>query len=64
MRDCVALSGIGLVSSLVVLTVAVLLLGRQPQPAAAPGIVSALPVVNAALNATSAALLLVGYCFI
>ena len=64
MRDCVALSGIGLVSSLVVLTVAVLLLGRQPQPAAAPGVVSALPVVNAALNATSAALLLVGYCFI
>jgi len=64
MRDCVALSGIGLVSAFVVLTVAVLLLGRPPQPAAAPGVVSALPAVNAALNAASAALLLAGYGFI
>jgi len=64
MRESVALSGIGLVSSLVVLTVAVLLLSRQPPPAAAPGVVSALPVVNAALNATSAALLILGYGFI
>jgi putative membrane protein len=63
MRDRVALSGIGLVSSVVVLAVAVLLLGRQPQPGVAPG-VSALPLVNAALNAISGALLIVGYGFI
>jgi putative membrane protein len=63
MRDRVALSGIGLVSSVVVLAVAALLLGRQQRPNAAPG-VSALPMVNAALNAISGALLIVGYGFI
>jgi len=63
MKDRVALSGIGLVSSLVVVGVGVLLLGRQPQTGAMQG-VSALPAVNAVLNGTSAALLTAGYCFI
>ena len=63
MKDRVALSGIGLVSSLVVVAVGVLLLGRQPQTSAMQG-VSALPAVNAVLNGTSAALLTAGYCFI
>ena len=53
LKDRVALSIIGLVSSLVVLVVGFLLLGRRPQMGAAPD-VSALPVVNAWLNATSA----------
>ena len=63
LKDRVALSIIGLVSSLVVMVVGFLLLGRQPQMGAAPN-VSALPVVNAWLNATSAALLTAGYGFI
>ena len=63
MNDRVALSVIGLASALVVVIVAVLLLGRQPETAAVHG-VSALPAVNAALNGTSAALLTAGYCFI
>ncbi len=63
MKDRVALSLIGLVSSLVVAAVGVLLLGRQP-PMGAVHDVSALPVVNAFLNGTSAALLTAGYCFI
>ena len=63
MRDRVALSVIGLASALVVVIVAVLLLGRQPQTGVVHG-VSALPAVNAALNGTSAALLTAGYCFI
>lgn len=63
MKDRVALSGIGLVSLLVVAAVGILLLGRQPQTGAVQG-VSALPAVNAVLNGTSAALLTAGYCFI
>src|SRR5712692_5770183 len=63
MKDRVALSGIGLVSLLVVAAVGVLLVGRQPQPGAMQS-VSALPAVNAVLNGTSAALLTAGYCFI
>lgn len=63
MKDGVALSGIGLVSFLVVAAVGVLLLGRQPQTSAAQD-VSALPAVNAVLNGMSAALLTAGYCFI
>ena len=63
MKDRVALSGIGLVSSLVVAAVGVLLLGRQPQTGAVQG-VSALPAVNAVLNGISAVLLTAGYCLI
>lgn len=63
MKDRVALSGIGLVSLLVVVAVAVLLLGRRPQAGAVQGL-SALPAVNAVLNGASAALLTAGYCFI
>ncbi len=63
MTDRVALSLIGLTSSLVVVAVGFLLLGRQPQMGAQEG-VSALPVVNAVLNGTSAGLLTAGYLFI
>ena len=63
MADRVALSVIGLVSSLVVVAVGFLLLGRQPQIGAMHD-VSVLPVVNAFLNGTSAALLTAGYVFI
>jgi putative membrane protein len=63
LKDRVALLIIGLVSSLVVMVVGFLLLGRQPQMGAVRD-VSALPVVNAWLNATSAALLTAGYGFI
>ena len=56
MTDRVVLSVIGLVSSLVVVAVGFLLLGRQPQIGAMHN-VSVLPVVNAFLNGTSAALL-------
>src|SRR3990172_6475027 len=63
MKDRVALSGIGLVSLLVVAAVGVLLLGQQPQTGAVQS-VSALPAINAVLNGTSAALLVAGYCFI
>ncbi|MFQ5828445.1 MAG: DUF420 domain-containing protein [Candidatus Methylomirabilia bacterium] len=58
-----ALSVIGLTSSMVVVAVGVLLLGRQPQIDAAPDL-SALPAVNASLNGTAAALLTAGYLFI
>ncbi len=63
MNDRVALSMIGLVSSLVVIAVGFLLLGRQPQMGAVHT-VSALPIVNAVLNGTSALLLTAGYGFI
>lgn len=63
MNDRVALSGIGLVSLLVVAAVGILLLGRQSQTGAVQS-VSALPAVNAVLNGISAALLTAGYCFI
>jgi len=63
LKDRVALSIIGLVSSLAVMVVGFLLVGRQP-PMGAVRDVSALPAVNAWLNATSAALLTAGYGFI
>jgi len=63
MNDRVALPVIGLVSSLVVIAVGVLLVGRQP-PGAAVHTVSVLPLVNAVLNGTSALLLTAGYWFI
>jgi putative membrane protein len=63
MDDRVALPVIGLVSSLVVIAVGVLLVGRHP-PMGAAHMVSALPLVNAWLNGTSALLLAAGYWFI
>lgn len=63
MNERLALSVIGLVSAGVVAAVAVLLLGRQPAPGGTID-VSALPALNAILNATSAVLLAVGYLFI
>ena len=51
---------IGLVSATVVAVVAYLLLGRRPEAGTSPA-VAALPLVNACLNATSAALLTAGY---
>jgi ABC-type Fe3+ transport system permease subunit len=59
MNDRVALSMIGLVSSGVVLAVGFLLVGRPP-PMGAAHTVSALPLVNAWLNGTSALLLTAG----
>ena len=53
---------IGLISAVVVAAVGALLLG--PRTPAGGLDVSALPALNAALNATSAALLVVGYAFI
>ena len=63
MKDRLFLSGIGLVSFFVLLSVGFILLGRQG------GIrgdadVSVLPALNAVLNGTSALLLTVGYLFI
>jgi putative membrane protein len=55
---------IGVVSGLVVLGVGALLLGRPPAPARPAYDVSALPAVNAALNATSAVLLAAGFACI
>ncbi|MGH7311493.1 MAG: DUF420 domain-containing protein [Candidatus Rokuibacteriota bacterium] len=63
MNERLALSVIGAVSAGVVAGVAVLLLGRPPAPGGTLD-VSALPALNAVLNATSAALLMVGYVFI
>ncbi|HEY7363322.1 MAG TPA: DUF420 domain-containing protein [Methylomirabilota bacterium] len=63
MNERLALSVIGLVSLGVVTGVAVLLLGRQPEPSGSID-VSGLPALNAILNATSAVLLAVGYLFI
>lgn len=63
MSDRAALSVIGLVSVAVVGAVAVLLLGRAPQPGGGMD-VRALPAFNAILNGTSAVLLVVGYAFI
>lgn len=51
---------IGLVSAAVITVVAYLLLGHRPDPGGAPA-VAALPLLNACLNATSAALLTAGY---
>jgi putative membrane protein len=58
-----ALAAIGGVSAAVIVGVAVLLLGRAPAPHGGAD-VSALPALNATLNATSAALLVLGYGFI
>ncbi|MGH7279118.1 MAG: DUF420 domain-containing protein [Candidatus Rokuibacteriota bacterium] len=63
MKDRLAYPAIALVSALVVATVGVLYGGRTTGPEV-PVDVSALPTVNAALNATSAVLLTVGYVFI
>lgn len=60
MRDRFAVSGIAVLSLLVVAGVAVLLLGTRPA-AGGPAGVAALPAVNAFLNATSAVLLTAGY---
>ncbi len=62
MNDRLAVSVIGALSAAVVVAVAVLLMGRAP---AAGGLdVSALPKLNAMLNAGSAILLATGYVFI
>ena len=63
MRQSLALPVIGLVSALVVFTVAFLVLGRQSEIQRGYN-VSALPTLNAFLNGTSAVLLTVGYVFI
>ena len=63
MRDRLVLPGIGLVSFLVLLGVTFILLGR-PASIRGDDNVSALPAVNAILNATSAVLLSAGYLFI
>jgi putative membrane protein len=54
---------IGAVSAAVIAVVAYLLLGHAPQ-AGVPPAVAALPLLNACLNATSAALLSLGFLFI
>jgi putative membrane protein len=58
-----ALFVIGAVSITVVLVVGYLLLGHRPEPGAG-AFVRALPLLNACLNATSAALLAAGWMFI
>lgn len=63
MSDCGARLAIGLVSAAVIALVAYLLLGHRPEGGARPA-VAPLPLVNACLNATSAALLTLGYVFI
>jgi putative membrane protein len=63
MNERLALSVIGLVSAGVVAAVAVLLFGGPPAPGRSLD-VSALPALNAVLNATSAVLLTVGYVLI
>lgn len=63
MKERWALSGIGMVSALVLVGVGFVLLGRQPELRGEID-VSAMPAVNAALNGTSAVLLTVGYLFI
>jgi putative membrane protein len=61
--DRSALGAIGVVSLAVVAVVGYLLLGEKPQTKAGAG-VAALPLLNACLNATSAALLSAGWVFI
>lgn len=63
MTERLALSVIGLVSTGVVVGVALLLLGPEPRAGGTLD-VSGLPGLNALLNATSAALLTTGYLFI
>jgi putative membrane protein len=62
-EDRSALVVIGGVSLAVVLVVGYLLLGHKPQPGAG-ALVASLPLLNACLNATSAALLSAGWLFI
>jgi putative membrane protein len=62
-EDRPALAAIGGVSLVIVLVVAYLLLGHRPEPGAG-ALVAALPLLNACLNATSAALLSAGWVFI
>ena len=62
-EDRSALIAIGGVSLAVVLVVGYLLLGHKPQPGAG-ALATALPLLNACLNATSAALLSAGWVFI
>ena len=59
-KDRLCLTGIGLLSFLVLVTVGFMLVGRQVQFRGAAN-VSALPALNAFLNGTSAVLLTVGY---
>ena len=61
--DRAALSVIAVVSVVALLVLATLMLGRGPAGGVGPN-VSALPTVNALLNATSAVLLIAGYVFI
>ncbi|MBI3826883.1 MAG: DUF420 domain-containing protein [Candidatus Rokubacteria bacterium] len=63
-RDRVGLTVIAVISVLVVAAVGVLLLGGRPLAATTTLDVSALPALNAWLNATSALLLASGYLFI
>lgn len=63
MRDRLFLSGIGIVSFLVLLSVGFILLGRNVQTTGDSN-ASALPALNAFLNGTTATLLIVGYLFI
>src|SRR2546427_7998262 len=63
MSDRAALRLIGAVSLGVVALVGYLLLGHRPDAGLAPG-VAALPLLNACLNATSAALLTAGFLLI
>jgi putative membrane protein len=63
-RDRLVLQTIGAVSLAVVLVVGYLVGGRRPESDGAPGGAASLPLVNACLNATSAALLTAGYVFI
>jgi putative membrane protein len=58
--DRVVLWLIGSVSALALLGLATLMIGHRSAPGVAPG-VAALPTVNAALNALSATLLIVGF---
>jgi putative membrane protein len=62
-EDRPALAAIGGVSLVIVLVVAYLLLGHRPEPGAG-ALVAVLPLLNACLNATSAALLSAGWVFI
>ena len=59
-KDRLCLTGIGLFSFLVLVTVGFMLVGRQVQFRGAAD-VSVLPALNAFLNGTSAVLLTVGY---
>ena len=63
MRDRFVFSGIAVVSSAVVVAVALLMSGPSP-PAGTRVDLSILPFVNAVLNGTSAVLLSLGYAFI